>query len=119
MAEQTVDYEEFTEMVERGCLGWRHALGRNNRERLSQVNSVMFLRAKRASGIATKWEYSFAIRIGKGWVQVKHLIDPPKYDPLDPVDGEQNPSEVAMDVAMALMEKLGEAAMTDEPRFLQ
>lgn len=118
MAETLVDYEEFTEMVERGCIGWRHAIGRNNSSMLSRVNSVMFMRARRANGSSVKWEFSFAIRLGQNWVQVRHQVEPPRYDPLDPEAGEQSPREVATDVSTALLEKLWKAVSADEPKFV-
>lgn len=118
MAETPVDYEGFTEMVERGCMGWRHAIGRNNSAMLGRVNSVMFMRTKKANGSVVRWEFSFAIRLGQNWVQVRHQVEPPTYDPLDPKEGEQSPNEVAVDVSTALLEKLGKAVSASEPRFV-
>lgn len=84
-----VPFEEFAEMVERGCFSsWRSAIGKDNEALISEVQSVLFTKEDKGS----RWEFSFALRRYGRWAQSKRSMEPMQYDLLDPPPaGEYDP----------------------------
>lgn len=78
-----VDFDEFSEMVERSCFNsWRSVIGMANEDIISSVDSVLFTRQEREGA----WEFSFALRSDGRWSQSKMEMEPIEFDPFNPPD---------------------------------
>lgn len=74
-------FEEFSEMLERGCFNsWRSAVGKDDEVMLSRISSVLFTKEE----LPSKWRFSFALRRDGRWVQCSRDVEPVEYDPYDP-----------------------------------
>ena len=109
-----ITLDEFSEMLERNCFNaWRSVIGRDNVEIIESVNSVLFTRSETDG----RWTFSFALRIGERWHQVKKDVDAIEYDPYDPPpfdDTEEfdprkhmSPQNIASEVSIELLTEVG------------
>ena len=98
-----VDFDSFSELVERNCFNsWRASIGRENRELISKINSIMMTRSDKGS----QWEFSFCVRVGKRWFQATRKIDAFEYDPADLENTDLSPNNKAMGLACDIMDAL-------------
>lgn len=109
-----VGFDGFSEILERNCFNaWRSVFGRDDRELIEAVNSVLFTRSE-SGGM---WTFSFAVRRGDRWFQAKEEIPEVTYDPMDPppfddaspegVRSQMSPENLASELSVRL---LGEVA---------
>lgn len=98
-----IELDDFAEMVERSCVGgWRSAIGRDRKEVINRVNSVLISHEE----VGGRWRFILSLRLGKVWHQSERTIDPPEYDLLNPAppdEVEQNPREVASQIVSEML----------------
>ena len=109
-----VPFEEFAEMVERGCVNsWRSAIGKDNEGLIAEVQTVLFSKEDKGGN----WEFSFALRRYGRWAQSKRAVEPIQYDLLNPPPaGEYDPkrsqspqnkaSELSTEMLLEVAERL-------------
>ena len=108
-----VDFDEFSEMIERACFNsWRSVIGLANEELITSVDSILFTRQEHGD----KWEFSFALRVDTKWSQSKIEMEPIEFDPFGPIDPQnveenmspQNKaSSISIDLLSNVAKKIG------------
>lgn len=101
----TEDFDRFSEMVERQCaLSWRTAIGRDAKDAVRSVNSVLFTREEKGG----TWSMTFQLRSGKRWNMASVDMKPVRMDEMDVAPGEPGPAQRAALVAMDLAQRAAE-----------
>lgn len=100
-----VDFDEFSEMIERSCFNsWRSVIGLANEDIIGGVDSILFTRDEKDD----KWEFSFALRVHGKWSQSKQDVKPVEFDPFNPpdpndVEANMSPQNRASSISIELL----------------
>lgn len=106
-----VDFDEFSEMVERACFNsWRSVVGVANGAVIDNVDSILLTRSE-----GERWAFSFALRVDGRWSQSKVEVEPLEYDPFaepDPndVEASMSPMNRASSISIELLSDVARKA---------